>query len=84
MIPILYCENGVTASDLPLTFHAVTGKTIADFDSTQNAARRAEHYRSVVLDRTFMRAPAQLGASPLRLLASQIDEHVQPAQAQIS
>src|SRR5262245_12660222 len=74
--PVLHCENGVAACDLPLTVSAVTGKAIGDFDGTENAARRAQHYRSVVLDWAPMRAPAQLGASHLRLLASQVKEHV--------
>src|SRR5262245_47889261 len=81
--PVLHCENGVAAGYLPLTVSAVTRKAIADLDGTKNAARRAEHHRSVVLDRTFMRAPAQLRASYLRLLAGQIEEHVQPVRAQI-
>src|SRR5215510_12190011 len=81
--PVLHCENGVAAGYLPLTVSAVTRKAIADLDGTKNATRRAEHHRSVVLDRTFMRAPAQLRASYLRLLAGQIEEHVQPVRAQI-
>src|SRR5256884_6614025 len=56
------------AGDLPLTVSAVTGEAIADLNGTENAARRAEHYRSVVLNRALMRAPAQLGASHQRLL----------------
>src|SRR5262249_55755461 len=81
--PVLHCEDGVAAGDLPLTISAVTGEAIADLDGTKNAARGAQHHRSVVLDRMFMRAPAQLGASYLRLLPGQIDEHVQPVRAQI-
>src|SRR5262249_37675308 len=81
--PVLHCENGVAARDLPLTVSAVTGEAIADLDSTENAARRAEDYRSVVLNRVLMRAPAQLGASHLRLLAGQVEEHVQPVRAQV-
>src|SRR5215475_1095951 len=69
---VLHRENGITTGDLPLAVSAVTGKAIADLDGSQNAARRAEHYRSVVLDRTFLRASAQLGARHLRLLAGQV------------
>src|SRR5262245_23390649 len=79
--PVLHCENGVAAGYLPLTVSAVTRKAIADLDGTKNAARGAQHHRSVVLDRTFMRAPAQLRASYLPLLPSQIEEHVQPVRA---
>src|SRR5215472_9347269 len=67
--PVLHCENCVAAGDLPLTVSAVAREAVADLDGTQNAACRAEHYRSVVLDRVLMRAPAQLSASYLRLLA---------------
>jgi hypothetical protein len=42
--PVLHCENGVAAGDLPLTVSAVTGEAIADLDGTENAARGAEHY----------------------------------------
>src|ERR1700674_1277716 len=56
--PVLHREDGVAAGDLPLTVSAVTGKPIADLDGAENAAHRAEHYRGVVLDRAFMRAPA--------------------------
>jgi hypothetical protein len=75
MIPS-FIENGVAAGDLPLTVSAVTGEAIANLDRTEDAARRAEHYRSVVLNRALMRAPAQLGASDVRLLAGQVKEHV--------
>src|SRR5262249_59070155 len=56
--PVFHGENGVPASDLPLTVSAITGEAIADFDGAENATLRAQHYRSVVLDRAFMRAPA--------------------------
>src|SRR5262249_1831872 len=56
--PVLHCEDGIAACDLPLTVSAVTGKAIADFDGTENAARRAQHYGGVVLNRAFVRAPA--------------------------
>src|SRR5215470_20301241 len=46
--PVLHCEDGVAASDLPLTVSAVTGEAIADLDGAENATRRTEHYRSVV------------------------------------
>jgi hypothetical protein len=46
----LHRENGVAACDLPLTVSAVTGEAIADLDGTEDAARRAQHYRSVVLE----------------------------------
>src|SRR5262249_14481251 len=82
--PVLHCENGVAACDLPLTVSAVTGKAIADLDGTEDAARRAQHYRSVVLDWALMRAPAQLGASHLRLLAGQVKEHVYPVWPQVA
>ena len=52
--PVLHCENGVAACDLPLTVSAVTGEAIANLDGTENAARRAQHYRSVVLDWALM------------------------------
>src|SRR6516165_12288139 len=81
--PILHCENGVAAGDLPLTVSAVTRETVADLNGTENAARRAEHYRSVVLNCALMRAPAQLGASYLRLLANQVKEHVEPVRPQV-
>src|SRR5262245_36916237 len=81
--PVLHCENSVAAGDLPLTVRAVTRKAIAELYSTKNAARGAQHHRSVVLDWTFMRAPAQLSAGYLRLLPGQIEEHVQPVRAQI-
>src|SRR5262245_63980462 len=81
--PVLHCENGVAACDLPLTVSAVTGEAIADLDGTENAARRAQHYRSVVLNWALMRAPAQLGASHLRLLAGQMKEHVYPMRPQV-
>ena len=42
--PVLHCENGVAAGDLPLTVSAITGEAIADLDGTENAARGAEHY----------------------------------------
>src|SRR5262249_23779278 len=71
------------AGDLPLTVSAVTGEAIADLDGAENAARRTEQYRSVVLDRPFVRAPAQLGASHLRPLAGQVEKHVQPVRAQV-
>src|SRR5215831_2308955 len=71
--PVLHCENGVAAGDLPLTVSAVSGKAIADLNGTEDAARRAEHYRSVVLNWALVRAPAQLGASHLRLLAGQVE-----------
>src|SRR2546427_576770 len=67
--PVLHRAAGVAACDLPFTVSAVTGKTIADLDGADNAARRAEHCRGVVLNRAFMRAAAQLGAGHLRLLA---------------
>jgi hypothetical protein len=41
--PVLHCENGVAAGDLPLTVSAVTGEAIADLHRTEDAARRAEH-----------------------------------------
>jgi len=66
-----------------LAVSAAAGKTIADLDGAENTARRAEHYRGVVLDWAFVRAPAQLGASHLRLLAGQVEEHVQPVGAQV-
>src|SRR5262245_37821434 len=81
--PVLHCEDRVAASDLPLTVSAVTGEAVADLDGTENAARRAEDYRSVVLNRVLMRTVAQLGASHLRLLAGQVEEHVQPVRAQV-
>src|SRR6266851_3667739 len=81
--PVLHCEDGVAAGDLPLTVSAVTGEAIADLDGAENAARRTEHYRSVVLDRPSVRAPAQLGASHLRPLAGQVEKHVQPVGAQV-
>src|SRR5262249_33471627 len=56
--PILHRENGVAARNRPLTISAVTREAIADLDSTEDAARRAEHNRSVVLNRALMRAPA--------------------------
>ena len=56
------------ACDLPLTVSADTRKAITDLDGAENAARRTEHYRSVVLDPTFVRAPAQLSANDLRRL----------------
>src|SRR4029453_5780890 len=71
------------ACDLPLTVSAVTGEAIADLNGTEDAARRAQHYRSVVLNWALMRAPAQLGASHLRLLASQVEEHVEPVRPQV-
>src|SRR6266567_4017438 len=74
--PAFHCENGVAAGDLPLTVSAVSREAVADLDGTEDAARRAEHYRSVVFNRALMRAPAQLGASHLRLLAGQVKEHV--------
>src|SRR5262245_187362 len=52
---VLHCKDGVAAGYLPLTISAVTGEAIADLDGTKNAARGAQHHRSVVLDRTFMR-----------------------------
>src|SRR6516165_11603318 len=76
--PILHCENGVAAGDLPLTVSAVTRETVADLNGTENAARRAEHYRSVVLNRALVRAPAQLGASNLRLLSGQVEDMSSP------
>src|SRR5262249_41604028 len=82
--PILHRENGVAASDLPLTVSAVTREAIADLDGTEDAARRAEHNRSVVLNWTLMPAVAQLGASHLRFLASQVEEHVESVRAQVS
>jgi ABC transporter substrate binding protein len=82
--PVLHCENGVAAGDLPLTVSAVTGEAIADLDGTEDAARRAQHDRSVVFNRALMRAPAQLGAGHLRLLAGQVKEHVQPVRAQVA
>src|SRR5262249_33969641 len=81
---ILHCENGVAAGNLPFAVSAITGETIADLDGAKNAARRAEHYRSVVLNRALMRAPAHLGASHLRLLSGQVKEHVQPVRAQVA
>src|SRR5262249_49359856 len=81
--PVLHSENGIAACDLPLTVSAVTGEAIADLDGTENAARRAQHYRSVVLNWALMRAPAQLGASHLRLLAGQMKEHVYPMRPQV-
>ena len=56
--PILHRENGVAARNRPLTISAVTREAIADLDGTEDAARRAEHNRSVVLNRALMRAPA--------------------------
>src|SRR5262249_54421871 len=41
--PVLHCENGVAAGDLPLTVSSVSREAIADLNSTENAARRAEH-----------------------------------------
>src|SRR5260221_866048 len=82
--PVLHCEDGVAPCDLPLAVSTVTGEAIADLDGTENAARRAQGYRCVVLNRAFMRAPAELGASHLRLLAGQVKEHVQPVRAQVS
>src|SRR6516164_3406065 len=78
---VLHGENGVAAGDLPLTISAVSGEAIADLNGTENAARRAEHNRSVVFNRALMRAPAQLGASHLRLLAGQVKKHVEPVRA---
>ena len=82
--PVLHCENGVAAGDLPLTVSAVTGEAVADLNGTENAARRAEHNRSVVLNWALMRASAQLGASHLRLLARQVEEHVEPVRPQVA
>src|SRR5262249_13597612 len=77
----------VRIASRPAIFHSPSvpsrGEAIADLDGTENAARRAEDYRSVVLNRVLMRAPAQLGASHLRLLAGQVEEHVQPVRAQV-
>src|SRR5262249_53961597 len=81
---VLHGENGITTGDLPLAISAVTGEAVAYLYGTDNAARRAEHYRSVVLNRAFMRASAQLGASHLRLLTRQVEEHVEPVRAQVS
>src|SRR6516162_4131797 len=81
--PVLHGENCVAAGDLPLTISAVSGEAIADLNGTENTARRAEHNRSVVFNRALMRAPAQLGASHLRLLAGQVKEHVQPVRPQV-
>src|SRR6516225_12457635 len=53
---VLHGENGITTGDLPLAISAVTGEAVAYLYGTDNAARRAEHYRSVVLNRAFMRA----------------------------
>src|SRR5260370_19378456 len=74
--PVLHCENGVAAGDLPLTVSAVTREAVADLDGTEDAARRAEHNRSVVFNRALMRAPAQLASSHLRRLAGQVKEHI--------
>src|SRR6516165_6094182 len=79
--PVLHGENCVAAGDLPLTISAVSGEAIADINGTENTARRAEHNRSVVFNRALMRAPAQLGASHLRLLAGQVKKHVEPVRA---
>src|SRR5262245_254542 len=81
--PILHRENGVAARNRPLAVSAVTREAIADLDGTEDAARRAEQNRSVVLNRSLMRAPAQLGASHLRLLACQVEEHVEPVRPQV-
>src|SRR5262249_39847876 len=78
--PVLHREDGIAAGDLPLTVSAVTGEAVADLDGTENAACRAEHYRSVVLNWALVRAPALLGASNLRLLSGQVEEHVQPVR----
>src|SRR6516225_9791057 len=80
---VLHREDRVAAGDLPLTVSAVTGEAVADLDSTENAACRAEHYRSVVLNRTLVRTPAQLGASNLHLLSGQVEKHVYPVRAQV-
>src|SRR5262245_18169717 len=64
--PILHRENGVAAGDLPLTVSAVTREAIADLDGTEEAARRAEHNRSVVLNWALMPAVAQCASSPVR------------------
>src|ERR1700737_1113347 len=64
--PVLHRENGVAAGDLPLAVSAVARKAVADLDGAENAARRAKHDRSVVLDRALMGAAAQLRASPPR------------------
>src|SRR4029077_2590357 len=81
--PILHRENGVAARNRPLTVSAVTREAIADLDGTEDAARRAEHNRSVVLNRALMRAPAELSASDLCLLAGQVKEHVEPVRAEV-
>src|SRR5262249_38353120 len=81
--PILHRENGVAARNRPLTVSAVTREAIANLDGTEDAARREEHNRSVVFNRALMRAPAQLGASHLRLLAGQVKEHVEPVRAKV-
>src|SRR5262245_60387833 len=81
--PILHCEDGVAARDLPLAVSAVTGEQIPDLDSAENAARRTQQYRSVVFDRTFMGPPAQLRTSHLRRLSGQVEKHVQPVRAQV-
>src|ERR1700757_5282317 len=39
--PVLHCENGVAACDLPLTISAVTGEAVAGLDGTQNASPSA-------------------------------------------
>src|SRR4029077_8059472 len=69
--PILHCENGFAAGDLPLTVSAVTRETVADLDGTKDAARRAEHNRCVVFNRALDArrlswAPVTCASSPVR------------------
>src|SRR4029077_18060826 len=82
--PVLHCEDGVAAGDLPLTVSADTREAISDLDRAENAARGTEHYRGVVLDPTFVCAPAKLSANDLRRLLGQVEKHVQPVATQVA
>src|SRR5271169_6972063 len=50
--PVFHGEDGVAAGEFPLTVGAVARKRIADFDGAEDATRRAEHHRGIVLDGT--------------------------------
>src|SRR2546428_8490524 len=71
---VLQGEDGIAPGELPRTVGAVPRKRVADLQSPQDAAGRAQQYRRVVLDLLAVRAPAELRARHLDLLASEPHE----------
>src|SRR5215471_2318866 len=80
-VVVVVHENGIAPRDLPLAVAARVGHGIAQLHHAQHAARRAQQHGGEVLHALAERVVAELRARHRRLLARQMEEHVQDVRA---